>query len=829
MSTVKNASSPEPFSPDPSPDSEVSEAAIPTPANPRRRSGQPATRLRPRRTTTPETPAPITSIATRRPDFARPLPPLPTPLTSFIGRDAAIATVTAILRPDPNRTDHDATAPTDVRLLTLTGPGGVGKTRLAIHVAGDLRPDFPGGVGFVSLTAIRDPGLVLPAIAQALGARQDDRSSPAEAIQATLLGRRCLLVLDNFEQVVTAAPDITALLATCQDLTLLVTSRTPLRISGEHEVPISPLSLDRTPHTSRPDPADEGQLPMLGSEAVRLFIARATAARADLGLDGTSVDVIAEICARLDGLPLAIELAAARTRAMTPTELSSRLGDRFRLLRSAGRAENERHATLLATVDWSYQLLTSTAQLVFDRLAVFAGPADLEAVAAVVADDTLDEMDVLDALTLLVDHSLVVADQAGDTTRYRLLATMRAFAGERLVGRNEVNRIGRAHGRWVAGKLTHLLERITGPQETDGRHALEELDVFWPELREAVNNALEMRDTELAVRLVGHFGAESVLRERDELRGWIDDVLALPRMLGDQLAVNILGVAALLNWRAGRYELMSRYIQTGIELLAKKDGIDAAATLRTARVLSIVVAGDLRQASALTDELLGELAVRDRGSFQFGTVTGLRCMIDCYLGENDRALMTLEAAGPSLRNPLLRCLHSWVKTMALVDHDPAAAIAQGHRTLDFANEVSSSFIKDAASNYLTAALAQAGEADEALQTMRSVLHHTTAGGGVQSLANTVRSAIVLFTRLGHATAAAELSGWLAVQQIAIPGTAGMRAHAAEATESLRQVLGAGGFAAAQEHGAKMAASDVVVLLLAEIDRARTDAAVPGEP
>jgi predicted ATPase/class 3 adenylate cyclase len=386
------------------------------------------------------------------PDLATAFPPLrtedlrpnnlPPQLTAFIGRERDVSQVNDLLFQE------------DIRLLTLTGPGGTGKTRLSLQVAQSLIDRFTDGVFFVSLAAVMDPDQVPEAIMRTLGAHLPaTEGAPAEDL---MRGRKLLLVLDNFEQVLPAAPYLSHLLSTAPELTLLVTSRATLGLYGEHDFPVRPLSL--------PDPGAAADLEAAArSEAVALFVERARSVRPDFALTKDNVASVLGICRRLDGLPLAIELAAARIRLMPPKALLTRLSRRLDVLTGGARDLPARQQTLRGALDWSFEALGEPEQVLFARLSVFADGCTLEAAETVAALDK--RFDVLDAITSLVNWSLLREQGgAGDEPRFSMLETIREYAADHLEQRGETNAFRGRHAAFFAG-LAGAAEAATGSRQ----------------------------------------------------------------------------------------------------------------------------------------------------------------------------------------------------------------------------------------------------------------------------------------------------------------------------------------------------------------------------
>ncbi len=500
---------------------------------------------------------------------------LPLPPTPLIGREGEVEGVCRRLRS------------TEVRCLTLTGPGGTGKSRVSLQAAAELADEYEDGVFFVALAAIVDPALVVTTIARTLGLTEASNRPPDEMLKTYLRDRHTLLVLDNFEHVLDAAPPVGEVLSSAPNVKVLATSRIPLRLYGEYEFPISPLSLP-----------DLRALPTVEHlteyEAVRLFVERARAVKPGFSLTEENARVVAEICTRLDGLPLAVELAAARIKLLPPEALLSRLGNRLKLLTGGARNLPERQRTLRNAIKWSYEMLDKGEKTLFARLAVFTGGSTLEAIEAVCEAEGDLPLDALEGTSSLLDKSMLGQEEGqGGEPRYVMLETIHEFALQKLEESGQAEAMECAHVEYYLALAERAELRLWGPEDAAW---LERLEQEHDNMRAALSWALDHEESNLALRLsaalrwfwnMGGYYSEG--------RSWLEATLAKDGRASTEARAKVLEG---LGWLANQQGDLDHAEATA------KEGL----RLSTEAGLGEIVAADF-------EDMLGDTA-RLRGNFE---------------------------------------------------------------------------------------------------------------------------------------------------------------------------------------------------------------------
>ena len=510
---------------------------------------------------------------------------LPLELTSFIGREKEVAKIERLLGGG-------------ARLVTLCGPGGCGKTRLALAVARDLLEGFEDGAWWVELAPLSDPKLVPGAVALALGVREVPDRSLTEVLVEHLKGRKTLLVLDNCEHLVEGCAVLAnALLRACPELEILATSREPLRIAGESTWLVPSLSL--------PDPQ---RLPPTGElaryEAVRLFVERAGAVDAGFALTERNASAVAQLCHELDGIPLAIELAAARARVLTVEQISEKLKDPLELLTTGSRAAPPRHQTLRATLEWSYELLSEQERELLERLSVFARGWALEAAEAVGAGEPVEAGRVLDLLSVLVDKSLVVAEASpvdARALRYRMLEPVRQYALERLSESGEEEGVRRAHAKYFLALAEEAEPRLTTGEQLQWLNGLENEH---SNLRAALSWSLERGQVEVGLRLCGALWRFWYLRGHlSEGRRWLERALVLDEG-AEHLRAGVLSGAGHLAFAQGDHDRAQTLCKESLALSRRSGYERGAAESLNGVAFTVRRKGDYARGRALHEEAL---------------------------------------------------------------------------------------------------------------------------------------------------------------------------------------------------------------------------------
>ncbi|WP_051298401.1 ATP-binding protein [Arthrobacter castelli] len=725
-----------------------------------------------------------------------------TSLSSFVGHTRDMAAIIDQLR--------------QVRLLTLTGAGGVGKTRLAAAVATSLSQEYGDGTWLCELAPIREAAAVEESLLTALGIKQQQGATVMQSLLNVLRGRRLLLILDNCEHVIDTVSHLAqAIVSSCPAVTVLATSRQPLNIEGEQRWPVEPLSVVAPGGAEAPDGA-AGHKPAAAAEpaaAVRLF--RDRAASADPAFDGSSAEAIAEICERLDGVPLAIELAAARVPALGTDELRRRLDDRFRLL-TAGPRTDPRHRSLSAVVDWSYDLLSDEEQIVFSRLSVFAGSFTLDAAEQVCCSGSIERGSVAVLVAGLVDASMLVRDRTGTAgDRLRLLETLRQYAAERLAAHGDTDLLRHRFAEYYAGLAETAEPQIRGPDEAAWVSRLDdELD----NLRAAHQHAIGADDVELALRLPAALHYYAFFRLRDEVHGWAEASLALTGDRWHRLLAQVQGAAAE---RAGHHGDLHRAIGLAERgLAAARDPLSKIRPLETLAVVALYE-GRLDDCFGYAREAL-EVTVPAHEHYNTAFAY-LHQVLSCIYGGDRpaarRLMSKVQEAAELCGNPTHLAWTAYCRGELLSAEDADAALARFEDAVAIADTVRNSFTAGVARVSIGTLRSRHGDTGDALRSFHEVIEHWYRVNDWVHQWTTLRNLIDLFARLEANLDAAVLYGAVVHPRTGATAFGADQERMSAVASSLRKAIGDDDFEAAVARGGQLSDDQAVGYALHGIERA----------
>ncbi len=688
---------------------------------------------------------------------------LPVQSTSLVGRDEAVAEVVSLLGTN--------------RLVTLLGMGGLGKTRLSIESASRVAHRFPDGCWFVDLAAVTDAGAVGLAAAGVFGVTQQAGKTIEQSLVESLGTRRLLVVLDNCEHVTSAAAGLAhAILASCPQARIIATSREVLSISGERTWPVPPLGVDGDT-----------------SPAVLLFVERARAGVPGYEA-GADAAVIARICRELDGIPLAIELAAARVRSLNPAQILERLSERFRLLTGGSRApERERHQTLRNAVQWSFDLLSESERAVMTRLAAFAGGFALDAAEHVCAGIGVEAGDVYERLDSLLSKSLLYVERPRGIVRFGMLETIRTFGVERLADLGELDGVRRRHAEFYARQSGEYFTVWRSPRERD---AYQWLDLEINNLRVAFRWALEHDDVDIAARIASDVGDMGRFRLREEAANWAEEIVDKARVARHPR------LAVLLTWCASSAWAFSRFGD------AKRFGEEALALRDDPAFDPFIWAyGDLAFVSIFSGDIPGALRLLRTGAEhptdrldRFMMAFHLFIMATAGYAEDaaeiaDDVVRKVDAAGV----PMSIAVAYAARGAAIEATDPAGALAAYEHGIGVARDAGTRFMETLIAPRIAALHARSGEPRTALAGFERMLVSFGEATDIASVSAWRASLVVLLAKLGHFEAAATLHGTFAH---AIDASGVVKEHP-DAVARIREALGETAYAAAAERGAAM--------------------------
>jgi predicted ATPase len=706
---------------------------------------------------------------------------LPLQSTSFIGREREISGVIEALGKS--------------RVVTLTGVGGVGKTRLALQVAAELARRYQGGAWLVELAPIGDAGATAHAIAATLGIGPQPGKTIAESLIEGLGGRQILLVLDNCEHLIDAVADLgERIVRACAGVTVLATSREALRIEGEQSWPVPSLDFR------------EGAL----SPAVRLFDERARCVVPSFEL-AADVEAVGEICRRLDGIPLAIELAAARVRSMSPAQIRAKLDERFRLLTGGSRRALERHQTLRHAVQWSYDLLDERERALLRRVAVFAGGFTMEAAEAVSTGIDVDSADLVDLLDSLVRKSLLTTERSGPEVRYGLLETIRQFSEEQLAAAGESEALRARHAEFFARQSDAMFEIWRSPRQSI---AHEWVDREIDNLRAAFRWATDRGSAPTAVTIAANVGDLARFRLRHEAAHWAAEIAEVARAIRHPRLSVLLTWASSNAWGLGHYDEAKRF---GEEAVALRDdpGFYPFVWAFTDLATVALHEGDVDRAVALVRTGAAHDADRhDRLCFaSIAFALALAGRREEAAAAADDAMPAVRAAGA----PFSMVILLTAKGIALSRSDPTAAQAAFDEALQLSHRSGNRLLNAMILSNVAGLQARAGEPKVALQILLRALDDSHGSMDRGFLANVLAALVVIFERLGRMEPAPTLYGAVMREF----GTLAALWELPEACARVRQALGDSEFQRLAGEGAAMPFFEVIRYAEGEIRAALT--------
>jgi predicted ATPase/class 3 adenylate cyclase len=700
--------------------------------------------------------------------------------TSFIGRESELDEVQAAVKAH--------------RLVTLTGVGGVGKTRLALEVAARLVDEFPDGVWFFELAAVTDPAAMPDAVAAVLGITQQPGKTVSESVAAALEGRLRLLVFDNCEHVLDAAADlIEAILTQSATVRVVATSREGLGIAQEQVWPVPSLDIGAG----------------IDSAAVSLFVERAQGIAPGFAMvSGEESAAAVEICQRLDGIPLAIELAASRMASMTAGEMRDRLDQRFRLLVGSRRGL-ERHHTLRHAVAWSYDLLDDTEKTVLDRCSVFAGGFDLQSACAVAGSDDLDEYAILEVLDALVRKSLLVADRSSGRTRFSILETIRQFAEEQLVARGEADEVRWEHARHFAGMETDILALWDSPRQRD---AYDWLTVEFANLRTAFRWATDHGDLDVAATIATYAGSLGASVQTYEPIAWAEELIEPARTV-DHPRLAFLYVIASLCYTTGRIEAAVRYSDAGqIVLSRSRDALPYG--IGSALGAVYLATG---QPERMAELCRAQLARRRDTHVQIRSWLVSALSVAGSAGEAMDCADGLIEAAEATGNPSVLAWALSAYGAAFRDADPVGALNALGRGLVIAQDSGNRANASQLAVVLSHLEARCGDTVAALDHLTLAIRNYHNAGNTTTIRIPLVVLAALLDRLGRYEAAATIAGF-ALSPFPAPAVP----EITTAITHLRDVLGEATYESLARKGETMTTAEIVAYAYDQIDQARTE-------